>query len=302
MPSNKVVFTKNSMLESSFSSKLAQSLKDRKPVLPQSSWERETGRGYSYKFGQYKLSIKSYYSESSGNEEKEEQDLVVVVIDEDCSMIATRVWDCAALTAKWFEHQIYQNGNLANALGLLSQTTTTTSDGSSDNRPIQILELGAGLGLLSICLAKMGAAVVSSEYGVAVKYLTGSCDKNHVLAKRNEPLAPGKVKCCEIDWFKTEDTLESLFLPSESIKKFDLIVVTDCTLSEKDAYGIMKMFHKYGTPGHTKVVAGACVQREGTPYFIQGIQQDFHNVQLIPTSQHHPKYKTSRHTLVKFDI
>jgi hypothetical protein len=219
------------------------------------------------------------------------------VIEKDCSIIATRVWDCAALTAKWFEsistkHQPCPN--LAEALALKNNNNGT-------NRPSQVLELGAGLGLLSVCMAKWGAAVISTEYGVAVRYLTESCDNNKVTVKTDQPLSAGRVKCRELDWFKTEETLESLFQPGE-VPKFDLIVVTDCMLSKKEACGVIDMFHKYGTKGHTKGVAGACTEREGTPYFIKHIQDDFVNVMVVPTSEHHPNFRNPRHTLLTFDI
>jgi hypothetical protein len=232
--------------------KLERSLQRREPAAPNSSWERETGRGVhlSYKFGKYSFTIIS----SLGRDES-------IVIYEDCSIIATRVWDCAALTAKWIQsistkHQPCPN--LTEALALKNKM-------NGRNRPIQVLELGAGLGLLSVCLAKMGAAVVSTEYGVAVRYLKQSCDTNNVTVSSDQPLSAGGVKCRELDWFKTEETLESLFLSGE-VPMFDLIVVTDCTLSEKEAYRVAAMFHKYGTKGHTKAVVGACIQREGMFY------------------------------------
>mmetsp|Transcript_54020 Transcript_54020/g.81887 ORF Transcript_54020/g.81887 Transcript_54020/m.81887 type:complete len:278 (+) Transcript_54020:166-999(+) len=266
--------------------KLERSLRLREPVPPKSSWERETGRGVSYKFGKYSFTIIS----SSGADES-------IVIEEDCSIIATRVWDCAALTAKWIESistKRQPRPNLTEALALKNNT-------NGKKRQIQVLELGAGLGLLSVCLAKMGAAVMSSEYGVAVRYLKESCDSNNVTVESDQPLSAGGVKCRELDWFKTEETLESLFLPGE-VPIFDLIVVTDCTLAEKEAHAVAAMFHKYGTKGHTKGLAGACIQREGTPSFIKRVQEDFDNVVVVPTSEQHPQFTTPRHTILKFDI
>jgi hypothetical protein len=254
------------------------------PTPPTSSWERETGRGIGqYSFGEYRLPVQIKVRSDE------------VVISEDCSLIATRVWDCSVLTAKWMEHLMNQKQcHLVEALRLKT----------SNPEKVQILELGAGTGLLSIYLAKSGCAVLSTEYGSAVKYLKNNCDRNQVTLPSDQmtsTVMADKVHCRELDWYKTTETLQTLFQEGERAM-FDLIVVTDCSLTSKESQGVLEMIHKYGTPGHTKVVAGVCNEREGTPYFIDHARNEFNNVVLIPTLDHHPDYRTTRHTILSFPV
>lgn len=255
------------------------------PRTPVSSWERETGRGIGqHSFGEYRLPVQMKVRSDE------------VVISEDFSLIATRVWDCSVVTAKWMEHLMMnqKHCHLAEALHLKT----------SDPEKVQILELGAGTGLLSIYLAKSGGAVLSTEYGSAVKYLKNNCDRNHVTLPKSgdqmtSTVTAGIVHCQELDWYKTTETLQTLFQEGERAM-FDLIVVTDCSLTSKDSQGVLEMIHKYGTAGHTKVVAGVCNEREGTPYFIDHARNEFNNVVLVPTLDHHPDYRTARHTILNF--
>ena len=275
------------------------------PANVPSAWEREKGRGIvQYSFGEYRLSIytncskkKSKIEQSSSSNNKDE-----IIISEDCSFISTRVWDCSVFTVKWMEHIMTQKCcTLTEALKLQNRP----------QHPPQVLELGAGTGLLSIFLAKHGAAVLSTEYGSALKYLQENCDSNHVTmtARCQEyddsvmtMLMPGIVTCRELDWYSTRETLQSL-LPNTDIRaNFDLIVVTDCSLTAKESRGVLDMIERYSTPGYTRVVAGVCNQREGTPYFTKGARKRFDDVRCIPTSEHHPEYQSIRHSIFYISV
>jgi predicted nicotinamide N-methyase len=267
---------------------LEQALRKRVAPPPRkSSWERETARGIHHSFEEYRLKITA----ASGSEEE-------VVIDEDCSSLATRVWDCAVVTSKWLESIATRAGHpcpdLVASLQLKSETFM--------KRPIQVLELGAGTGLLNMCLAKMGAAVMSTEYGSAVRCLRENCDRNnvtmpHTMGSSQATMKSGFVTCRELDWFKTTETLQTLFAPNEQAI-FDLIVVTDCSLTNKESKGVINMIHKYGTKGHTKVIFGVCNEREGTPYIMEAAVKDFQEVVLVPTSDHHTSFQTTRQKIV----
>jgi Lysine methyltransferase len=274
-----------------------------------SCWERETGRGVRHDFGEYRLSICTLDSDTNSTTTTK------VVIQEDCSSIATRVWDCAVLTTKWLEHQAMllrsDNGilDLRDALKLPSVDPTTEGASSPRPPPIQVLELGSGMGLLSICLAKMGAAVMSTEYGSAVSHLQQNCELNQVSRRQQKDddattLRAGEVVCRDLDWYKTTETLQSLFLPNHRDRAmFDLLAVTDCSLTMKDSMGVLDMIHKYGTPGHTKVLVGLCREREGTPYFIQTAKQLFpHGVTTIPTSDYPADFQTNRHIILLIQL
>ena len=135
-------------------------------------WEREKGKGYYFDFGEYKLSIRN------SNGQKED-----VIIEEDSKSISTRVWDCSVLTTKWFEQNVFSSSSLPssslsssgqNLMTALRTKVDTLSKSNYSRRPMQVLELGGGTGLLSICLAKMGGtniAIMATEYGLAVNHL-----------------------------------------------------------------------------------------------------------------------------------
>ena len=131
---------------------LEKALASRKNPPSKPNWEREKGLGLQFDFGEYRLKIAT----AQGSEDE-------VVIYEDCSMISTRVWDCSVVASKWLEHIATKDRKLPDIRSSLNLP-------SNVERPLQVLELGAGTGLLSICLAKLGAAVLSTEYGNSVKF------------------------------------------------------------------------------------------------------------------------------------
>lgn len=250
------LYTENGRLD-----QLEQALLRRPPPTNDISWEREMVRGYIHTFGEYTLPITNIMGEEE-----------TIIINEDTKMIATRVWDCATLTAKWLEYN--SRTNKSGVPNLVAGLKWKMEDPSLRKRPLQVLELGAGTGLLSVSLAKMGAAVLATEYGPVVKYLERNCQRNGVLSDTTveTTLVAGKARCCELDWYKSTLTLESLFAPHEEAV-FDLIIVTDCSLTERDARGVFDMIYKYSTKGHTKIVIGTCLEREGTPLTMQLAQQ-----------------------------
>jgi len=271
--------------ELSHQQSLEQALLRRQMSPPtKTSWEREMVRGYVHCFDKYKLAM----TNSIGVEE-------IVVIQEDAAMIATRVWDCAVLTSKWLEQiSLNEKGmpDLATALELKVKPSL--------DRPIQVLELGAGTGLLSICLAKMGVAVLSTEYGTVVNYLEDNCRSNGVLPDASKTLIAGMVTCRALDWYNANETLETLFsIGEEAI--FDIVIVTDCSLTERDTRGVFRMINKYSTEGHTRVIVGSCHEREGTPLVLERVN-DFRNVRKVEQSELHPDYKSSRHIILLFDV
>lgn len=267
---------------------LEKVLLHRKKIAIPAGWEREMVRGYVHTFDQYRLPLRSL-----GGEEE------MVVIQEDSAMIATRIWDCAVLTSKFIEHVCADpmSGTVDLVTGLnLKQSL------KSPKQPIQVLELGAGTGLLSICLAKMGAAVLSTEYGPVVRYLENNCQMNKVLPEESATsptLMTGKVRCRELDWFKEAESLQSMFKEGERAV-FDLVIVTDCSLTERDTKGVFKMIDKFSTPGQTKVIVGVCIQREGTPLTLQKAKA-YSGYREVQVSDLHPAYTSSRFHILTFD-
>ncbi|KAG7338661.1 lysine methyltransferase [Nitzschia inconspicua] len=286
---------------------LIQRKRQTRITSPTSSWERETGKGIHHLFGEYRLLLQTNNCLS--------EEMCEVVIEEDCSSIAARVWDCAVLTAKWLEHRAtFFSGdversfvsqiNLREALGLPS-----ISGEETPQSVIQVLELGSGTGLLSICLAKMGAAVLATEYGAAVVRLRRNCDRNRVLRRDDSStnnattLSAGQVVCRDLDWYKTTETLQSLFPLEKDRAIFDVIVVTDCSLSPKESMGVLNMIERYGTPGHTRVLVGLCREREGTAFFVETAKMLYpHGVTTIPTSEYPTNYRTMRHTILLIQL
>mmetsp|Transcript_59783 Transcript_59783/g.146802 ORF Transcript_59783/g.146802 Transcript_59783/m.146802 type:complete len:337 (-) Transcript_59783:4302-5312(-) len=287
------------------------------------NWERETVRGINHSFGMYKLCVPTYTTNDSCGWTEEE-----VVIQEECSTIATRVWDNSTLTVKWLQRRLdeehltllqQQNQNtmistpetLASVLDWDNTALTNNAASSPRHRPIQVLELGSGMGLLSIALAKIGAAVMATEYGSEnVKHLQKNCKNNGVLTTdtttikttttidaSSNMLRPGRVYCRELDWYTTQETIDSL-----NVGAFDLIVVTDCSLSQKDSDGVMDMILRYGTPGETKAIVGLCKEREGTPHFVERAQNEFRSVRNVSETEYHPDYRSKRHTVLLIDV
>lgn len=259
------------------------------------SWERETRRGIHHEFGEYRLSI---HTSRRG-------EIHDIYIQEDCSSIATRVWDCAVITTKWLEQQALRNAAIGESSSPLNLhgALQLSHEGNCDNqqKPIKVLELGSGMGLLSISLAKMGAAVMSTEYGSTIRKLHLNCKRNHVAVeeKRTTTLVPGEVFVRELDWYKSAETLQSLLMTEDDQAVFELIAVTDCSLSTKDSQGVLAMIQKYGTPGYTKVLVGLCREREGTPYFVEKCNELFSGrVFTVPTTEYPKDYQTERHTIL----
>lgn len=284
------------------------SLRQRQQALQRRSsinngWERETGRGIQHSFGEYKVRI-----EASSSHQREEDDWKneEITIQEDCSSIATRVWDNATLTVKWLQRRLQHqrqrqqqlHGHKISSLDALAKALQLDLEQlPSPSNPIRVLELGSGMGLLSIALAKMGAAVMATEYGSeTVRFLNKNCEENNV-ALSGTPVAgtmvPGRVHCRELDWYTTNETLQSL-----QVATFDLIVVTDCSLTTKDSAGVLDMLHRFGTPGHTKVIVGVCKEREGTPYFVKRARNEFQSVRVIPESEYHQDFQSRRHSIL----
>jgi tRNA A37 methylthiotransferase MiaB len=122
-----------------------------------------------------------------------------------------------------------------------------------------------------------------------------------VLAEASIPgtLIPGKVRCRELDWFKEAEPLELLFKAGERAI-FDLIIVTDCSLTERDTEGVFAMIEKYSTKGHTRVVVAACLEREGTP-LADRKAKTYEGYKQVENSQHHLDYSSSRFQITTFD-
>lgn len=248
-------------------------------------------------FGEYRLKITT----KNGRQEE-------VIIEEDCSSIATRVWDCAALTSKWVENCCLQQREVSDSSSAIDLARALRLNCDTD-QPVYVLELGSGMGLLSISLAKMGAAVMSTEYGAAVDHLQRNCIRNNVAVATqwNGPtMIQGKVCCRELDWYTSTETVQSLLPVREktSPQMFDLIVVTDCSLTRKDSRGVLDMIHRYGTPGHTKAIVGVCLEREGTPYFMDSAKMEFARVDVVPSrmEEYHKDFQSTRHSILIIQV
>ena len=234
-----------------------------------------------------------------------------IILDFDRIFVAfLKVWDCAVLTTKFLEKHAFSPLSLSPSRHDLLKKLHLTS--GLYHRPIQVLELGTGTVLLSICLAKMGPniAVMSTEYGPAVDHLLRNCKRNKMLQPSNASssavhtttLTPGFVNCRELDWYKSTETLLDLFPNKLDTAIIDLIVVTDCTLCEKESRGVLNMICKYGTPNHTIVVAGVCKEREGTKYFVEASKQVFADLFVVPHAIYHEDYQSTRHDVLLIQV
>jgi len=253
-------------------------------------WERECDlRSTRYAAGEYRLELQV---PSAGSEEEAAGGTAAttIIIKEDMAALGTRVWDCSALLSKWFEK------------ALRNQSWPWRPDREG---PLRVLELGAGTGLLAIALAKLGAAVLATEYGPIVPWMTQCCEQNGVLLQRNAPedgstlglpspadLVPGKVMCHELDWYKLDDSKAR----GDDGIAFDIVLVSDCTLTPSDAIEIFKVIKHFVPPGTEgiDVIVGAAQQREGTPVFVKAAEEAYRSVQVLDKSTQDEEYTSDR--------
>lgn len=249
-------------------------------------WERECDRRSTrYAAGEYRLDL----DVPDGVATK-----TTIVIKEDMAALGTRVWDCAALMSKWFEKALRVKG---------------WPWRSGTEQPLRVLELGAGTGLLAIALAKLGAAVVATEYGPIVPWMTEVCEQNGVLLQRKAPedgsplglprpadLVAGKVICHELDWYALDATKDRA-----DGGNFDVVLVSDCTLTPSDATEILKVIKHFvplGTEG-IDIIVGACHEREGTPTFMKGAEETYKSMEVLDKSTQHEEYSSNRHMIMR---
>merc|ERR1711862_970527 len=151
---------------------------------------------------------------------------------------------------------------------------------------------------------------MSTEYGASVLHLENNVRQNSVNIDYSSnssslinttTLIAGRICCRELNWYKTKDTLQTLFPKKHDVAIFDLIVVTDCSLSDREPEGVLQMIRRFGSPG-TIVVVGLCKEREGTPYFIEMAKVMFTEYLIVPQTTYHEDYQSSRHEIMLISV
>jgi len=267
-------------------------------------WERECDlRPARYAAGEYRLAISLPASAVSAEASKSStadagENTTTIVIREDMKSLGTRVWDCAALLSKWAEK-----------VRRLEKWPWQSTPG----QPLRVLELGAGTGLLAIALAKLGAAVLATEYGPIVPHMTECCAENGVLLQRATPesggapafpspseLVAGTVLCYELDWYALDATVSAAGSEPGG-PTIDLILVSDCTLTPSDAVEILKVVKHFAPPGSKgiDILVGACHEREGTPTFIEGAKELYGAIEVLDKSEQAEGYSSDRHMIMR---
>lgn len=263
-------------------------------------WERECDlRSTRYAAGEYRLEL-GVPAQVVGMEASASSVVATtIIIKEDMKSLGTRVWDCAALMSKWAEKT--------------QQLERWPWRLAASGQPLRVLELGAGTGLLAIALAKLGAAVVATEYGPIVPHMAECCRENGVLLERSPPedgsalslpspsnLVGGMVICHELDWYALDATGGGSD-GDKSGATFDLVLVSDCTLTPSDAVEILKVVKHFAPPGSQgiDIVVGACHQREGTPTFIKAAEEVYGKVEFLDKSEQAEGYSSNRHMIMR---
>lgn len=83
----------------------------------------------------------------------------------------------------------------------------------------RVLELGSGLGLLSLVLARLGAEVVATERPIALPLLRRNAAENGLLLEEGAPSSGGRIRVEELSWGSR--------LPSWSDAGFAAVVASD---------------------------------------------------------------------------
>ena len=104
------------------------------------------------------------------------------------------LWDAGLLLAQRIErigHPLQGVGGAGGADGATDAATTTAASASWKGR--RVVELGSGVGLVSMVLGAMGAQVVATERDIALPLLEHN-------VKANEALLEGRVAVEALDW------------------------------------------------------------------------------------------------------
>jgi len=184
---------------------------------------------------------------------------ITVTVPESPRELGTRVWDCAVVLGR----------HLA-------------SFGPGHWRGEEVLELGAGTGIDSILLSRLGARVHATEYtDTVVDWLRECCRLNGVLCDDEEDDDDddedvdgsggskssglgGKVVVSSLDWYDRDAIERHLG------RRYGRVVMSDCTLTEGDAVACWEVLNVFvGAERGTVGWVGVCVERSGTPKFLE---------------------------------
>jgi len=107
------------------------------------------------------------------------------------------LWDCALLLASFLAERPAEKGVAGG----------------------RVLELGSGLGLLSLVAARLGAEVVATERPIALPLLRRNAAENGLLLEEGAPASGGRIRVEELSWGSR--------LPSWADAGFAAVVASD---------------------------------------------------------------------------
>ena len=140
-----------------------------------------------------------------------DKDFVIECLtDNDIRSIGRTVWKSATMLASFFE----------------SNVDTQSIPRLSSIEGLNVLELGAGMGLTGLVLACKAKRVVLTDHPSHLEQLEHSYNVNKTLY-RDEDV----VSVCSLNWGEAEREIESS--PVLSSLNFDLIVASDCVYFEE---------------------------------------------------------------------
>ena len=119
------------------------------------------------------------------------------------------VWDCALALAQAVDGEAPR---------------LAPREGGSGWRGARVLELGAGVGLVSMTLASLGARVVATEREIALPLLRRNVENNAVACRA----AGGECEVVALDWLAAADALTNL-------GRFDVVIGADLVFASNAA-------------------------------------------------------------------
>ena len=155
------------------------------------------------------------------------------------------LWDCSLALTRFLA------AHYTNDYFIMAKAKIGTKYASTDRRAgkTNVLELGAGLGLVGIALATMGANVVVTERALALPLLARNIENNQGIVGKRKTMdsrsiadgpGGGAIEVAELSWGKDTTTAFLDDLDRRGRPPFDIVVGSDLIFpSNVDAYPLL---------------------------------------------------------------
>lgn len=221
-----------------------------------------------------------------------------ILIAEDYFELGTRVWDAAILTSKWVEKTVrLPRAAWHSELNFAVQVAT---DATIFRNEAEILEIGAGTGLLGMVVARL---VPSSHVTVTGKRecacassgITWMCnpDRKPLLAKMVEHVKRNEfanMDVQELEWGSE--------FPHLHHRSWRLVVASDLAFAVQSVHLLMRTLLDLARQQPSlRFIVSCNSQRDCTPALMHECRALFESVQAIPAEALHDDFRSDRITI-----